>query len=200
MSLHEVCLDRNAIDVASSSNGTYLATLDQVQVTVFAYDDQISTFSREAHLNLPSSFPERNFPRQIVFQGNSNVMILAQSEDSHRDVIYKASIEGGNASLVAVLQLLFAAACLLPGSNYNSIFIESTSGFLYEIEDSESAPSNTKGISIAELQESALSVKEILKNPPWQRPCPRIEVWESGERVRDLPKFWIHPMLSFAYG
>ncbi|KAF2235143.1 IKI3-domain-containing protein [Viridothelium virens] len=182
MSLHEVSLDRNATDVAVSRSGAYIVTLDQRQVTVLKHDYETDGYSIASRHDITVDSAGRTLPRQVVFGRDSEIVFLVYSEDSHKDVIYKAALDQGKVTSTTLIELPFSISCLISALDHGSIFLESTSGSIYELEYNQHDSDGTNGINGTTINEPAMSAKELLKNPPWPKSCPKIEIWQSDEK------------------
>ncbi|KAL9097236.1 MAG: hypothetical protein Q9165_000663 [Trypethelium subeluteriae] len=184
MSLHEISLDRNVTDTAMSRSGACIAALDQQQLTVWKHDDENDEYSVASRHDLTVGSAGKILPRQVAFWGDSDIVFLVYSEDSHKDVIYKAALDQGKVTPTTLLELPFSISCLIPALNHDSIFLESTGGSIYELEDNRHGSYDTNGVNGTKTNEHTLAVKELLKNPPWPKSCPKIEVWQSDEKVK----------------
>ena len=184
MSFYEIPLKYNAIDTASSRDGTRIAILNQQQLIELRFDSKASAYSERSCHSIPIGPIGRILPRQIAFQGDSDVAVLVHLVDSHRDVIYKATLDTDVVFSTLSLDLPFACTSLVSGLDYNSTFIESADGSIYRLESGQMIPNGTNDSNGTTTDKCNISIKEVLRNPPWPRPCPRIEVWQSNEKVR----------------
>lgn len=138
MALHELQLDSNAIDVACSSSGRYLAVLVDHCVKVFDVDDircgttePIDTIEFEG---------ERRPPLQAAFSTDADLFILFHSEEGNREVVYHISLESKSQTKRTGYKEISPTtgnrvAILIPGQTIPSILLEDNYGNVIEIQD-----------------------------------------------------------------
>ncbi|KAF2441894.1 elongator complex protein 1 [Karstenula rhodostoma CBS 690.94] len=87
MSMLQLPLDRNAVDVAFSRSGTRLAVLSNTDVALFAFDLQKRPVARPSFL-WRSSFSEGHIPRHVTFVGDDQLCVLTDVWDEEETFVW----------------------------------------------------------------------------------------------------------------
>ncbi|KAL5440412.1 hypothetical protein PMIN06_009675 [Paraphaeosphaeria minitans] len=87
MSMIQLPLDRNVVDVAFSRSGTRLAVLSDKDVALFAFDLQKRPVTRPSFL-WRSDFSEGHSPRHVTFAGDDQVCVLTDVWDEDETFVW----------------------------------------------------------------------------------------------------------------
>ncbi|KAL5382220.1 hypothetical protein DPSP01_006620 [Paraphaeosphaeria sporulosa] len=87
MSMLQLPLDRNVVDVAFSRSGTRLAVLSDKDVALFAFDLQKRPVTRPSFL-WSGDFSEGHSPRQVTFVGEDQLCVLTDVWDEDETFVW----------------------------------------------------------------------------------------------------------------
>ncbi|KAJ4357966.1 putative elongator complex protein 1 [Didymosphaeria variabile] len=87
MSMFQLALDRNAVDVAFSRSGTRLAVLSDTDIAIFAFDFQIRPVSRPTFL-WRSHLADDHSPRHVALVGDNQICVLTDVWDEEETFVW----------------------------------------------------------------------------------------------------------------
>ncbi|KAF2142551.1 uncharacterized protein K452DRAFT_350880 [Aplosporella prunicola CBS 121167] len=121
MSRHEVCLESNAIDVATNASSTRIAVLHDNEVSLYSYNISEKfpadpVMEKREPLQVPGARP-----RQIAFRGESEIFVLLDEEDTGESVLCHKELEQPEFS---ILPLSRRAQSLVTSVDYNKVCIQ----------------------------------------------------------------------------
>jgi hypothetical protein len=160
MSLHELQLQENAIDVALGQSSSRFVVLGRTGFT--AYDYSITPKSvREPTLIGRKAVPEEcGTPIQVSMRGEDEVYLLTHSAYANQDEIYSCRLHDGNWNRLDIE--MDHIASIFPTQAYDNVYAQNGHGLISNISDKSSENSTTKFFGF----------------------CPWTELVEVGDEVR----------------
>lgn len=142
MSLQQLSLESQAVDVALSMSGTRLAVLSDTHISVYATD------MTKRPVPVPTLLWRENaldghVPRHVAFLGDDKIFVLTDSWDEEESSLWTSTEE----------ELVYRGPILEPGRvssitssvDYQKLYLHFQDGTLYEVEaPNESQPQTTQ--------------------------------------------------------
>ncbi|KAF2418240.1 elongator complex protein 1 [Tothia fuscella] len=128
MSLHELRLESNIIDVTVGRSSTALAILDHAGLNI--YDYKITSKSviepiLRTHYALPD---DAGIPIQVALMGDTQVSLLTHSYGKNRDKLYRLDGEATTAIWELVDLGVAHIASIFPSQTYEDVYIQNEAG------------------------------------------------------------------------
>ncbi|KAI9828566.1 MAG: hypothetical protein M1819_006558 [Sarea resinae] len=171
MSLHDITLKSNAVDVAFSRSGSQVAVLEGGSVTLSNWNlGKRPVSAPSLQRSFPIIVPDGSHPRQICFLGDSRIFILASS--GAKSTAQVLCLDTDEQFLPCDWILQTGVSRLFTSSDHQSICVHSDDRSVSEIKGLDMTSTHQEG--------SSLSLQQFTKLPlqaPW------VEVVHYGDET-----------------
>jgi len=130
MSLHQIDLANNAIDVAISASNKRVAVLSENDVSIYAFDIHKKPIPAPSVL-WRSAIPRHHYSRQVAFKGDTDVLVLTDKREGGESALWRCREE--KVELQERIEGFGCISNLFPGIEGSRLYLQSVQGSVLEV-------------------------------------------------------------------
>ena len=130
MSLHQIDLAKNAIDVAISASNKRMAVLSENDVSIYAFDIHKKPIPAPSVL-WRSAIPRHHCSRQVAFKGDTDVLVLTNKWEGGESALWRCREE--KVELQERIEGFGCISNLFPGIKGSKLYLQSVQGSVLEV-------------------------------------------------------------------
>ncbi|OCK81787.1 elongator complex protein 1 [Lepidopterella palustris CBS 459.81] len=141
MSLHQLYLKHNALDVAISNSSTRIAVLSETDISLYSVEISKKPIPDPVFV-WRTTIPLGHCPRQIAFKGDAEILLLTSQWDKESSTLWKCGEEKvyclGETTGFGSISNLFSSI------NREQVYLQTTSAFVVKVDTSVIVPDTTE--------------------------------------------------------